>query len=313
MTAQAKKKGNAGKKSLTIYEEEVMGDLVHIGKCFGKRTKEQYEERKRYWLSTVDERTERKAGDRIICGYCGSLISVDMPEFNFYIKAYCDCREKKVKEDERQALARKRVSEYRAENTMLIPVELQGADFIKCLTERYTPRYLETCQVLERYCKSYHNALEDGRGVWLHGGCDTGKTYLAVCMLKTLQEQGYTCLFTSQYRIAEEFRDTYNAKSEITERELMTKYAYVDCLIIDYFTKIKAGRKKEDVWFMDKLNELIKRRTDKHKPSIITSRNSLRELYVDDGLPAPIVEKLKRTMYAVELTDNKRIPVQQRI
>ena len=277
------------------------------------RTKEQYEASKRYWLSTVDERTERKAGDRIICGSCGSLISVDMPEMNFYVKAYCGCREKKVQEDERQALARKRASEYRAENSMLIPVELQGADFIKCLTERYTSRYLETCQELERYCRHFYNELEKGRGVWLYGGCDTGKTYLAVCMLKTLQEQGYTCLFTSQYRIAEEFRDTYNAKSEITDRELMTKYAYVDCLIIDDFTRIKAGRKKEDLWFMDKLNELIKRRTDKHKPFIITSRESLKKLYAEDGIPLSIAEKLKRTMYGVELTDNKRVPVQQRI
>ena len=277
------------------------------------RTKEQYEASKKYWLSTVDERTERKAGERIICGSCGSLISVDMPEMNFYVKAYCGCREKKVQEDERQALARKRASEYRAENSMLIPVELHGADFIKCLTERYTSRYLETCQELERYCRNFYNALEDGRGVWLYGGCDTGKTYLAVCMLKILQEQGYTCLFTSQYRIAEEFRDTYNAKSEITDRELMTKYAYVDCLIIDDFTRIKAGRKKEDLWFMDKLNELIKRRTDKHKPFIITSRESLKKLYAEDGIPLSIAEKLKRTMYGVELTDNKRVPVQQRI
>jgi DNA replication protein DnaC len=277
------------------------------------RTKEQYEASKRYWLSTVDERTERKAGDRIICGSCGSLISVDMPEINFYVKAYCGCREKKKREEEIRAQAIKRASEYRAENAMMIPIEVQGADFTKCLTERYTSRYLETCQELERYCKKYNNALEDGRGVWLHGGCDTGKTYLSVCMLKTLQEQGYTCLFTSQYRIAEEFRDTYNADSSITERELMRKYSYVDCLIIDDFTKMKAGRKKEDLWFMDKINEIIKRRTDRHKPFIITSRESLKKLYTEDNIPLSIAEKLKRAMYSVELTDNKRVPVQQSI
>ena len=277
------------------------------------RTKERYEASKRYWLSTVDGVKDRKAGDRIICGFCGSEISVDMPEYNFYIKAKCDCRERKERKEELDALARKRASEYRAENSVLIPVELQGADFTKCLTEMYTSRYLETCQELERYCRNFYNELEKGRGVWLYGGCDTGKTYLAVCMLKILQEKGHTCLFTSQYRIAEEFRDTYNAKSEITERELMSKYAYVDCLIIDDFTKIKAGRKKEDLWFMDKLNELIKRRTDKHKPFIITSRESLKKLYTDDDIPLSIAEKLKRTMYGVELTDNKRVPVQQRI
>lgn len=277
------------------------------------RTKEQYEASKRYWLSTVNERTERKAGDRILCGSCGALISVDMPEMNFYVKAYCGCREKKEREEEKRAQAIKRANEYRAENNFLIPVEVQDADFTKCLTDRYTPRYLEICENLERYCRTFSVALENGRGIWLNGAGDTGKTYLAVCMLKTLQNNGYTCLFTSQYRMAEDFRATYNSTSDVTERELMNKYSFVDCLIIDDFTEMKSGRKKEDSWFSEKINELVKRRTDKHLPTIVTSRKTLRALYAVDAIPAPIAEKFKRTMYSVELTDNKRSPVQQRI
>ena len=290
-----------------------MGDLVHVGRYIGSRTKEQYEERKRFWLSTVDEKTERKAGDRILCGLCGSLISVDMPEMNFYVKARCGCRSKREEAERRQEEARERAKRYRNENEMLIPIDAQGADFYKCLDEKYTQHYLAVCEDLEKYCRTFGISLETGQGLWIYGPADSGKTYLAVCMLKTLQNNGYTCLFTSQYRIAEEFRDTYNAISDVTERELMNKYAFVDCLIIDDFTEMKLGRKKEDAWFIGKINELIKRRTDKHMPTIVTSRKTLRELYAGDAIPASMAEKFKRTMYSVELTDNKRVPVQQRI
>lgn len=290
-----------------------MGDLVHVSRYIGSRTKEQYEERKMFWLSTVDEKTERKAGDRILCGLCGSLISVDMPEMNFYVKARCGCQAKREQEEKRQRQARERANYYRAENNFLIPVDVQDADFHKCLTVRYSPHYLEVCEELERYCCTFAVMLENGRGIWLHGAGDTGKTYLAVCMLKTLQNNGYTCLFTSQYRMAEDFRATYNSTSDVTERELMNKYSFVDCLIIDDFTEMKSGRKKEDLWFSEKINELVKRRTDKHLPTIVTSRKTLRALYAVDAIPAPIAEKFKRTMYSVELTDNKRSPVQQRI
>ena len=287
-----------------------MAELLRVGATMKGRTVADYKQSKKYWLSTVDGVKDRKADDRIYCGACNSVISVDMPEYNFYIKAKCSCRQKKEETENRQRIIRERANEYRAENEYLVPIEVKDAAFENCLTEKFTPRYLEICEDMERYCRTFNRALDNGRGIWIHGGADTGKTYLAVCMMKMLQNNGYTCLFTTQYRIAEEFRTTYNTASDKTERDVMAKYTFVDCLIIDDFTEMKTGRKKEDVWFNDKLTEIVKRRADKHKPIIVTCRKLIKDFHASESIPPSMAEKMKRTMFSLEMTENKRKSVQ---
>ena len=147
----------------------------------------------------------------------------------------------------------------------------------------------------------------------MYGGFDTGKTYLAAAILKTLQSEGVLCTFTTMERILEELKATYNNGATATEQGVMASYANVDCLILDDFAGIKSSRRGVENWASDRFCEIIKRRYEQNLPTVITSRRSIKELATDGLLPREIVDKLVNKMVPLQLIENQRRARQQEI
>lgn len=292
-----------------------MGELKHIGSDIESIhfTREKYEERKAYWLSTIDKENEYTVLGRIYCRHCGKEKSLDMPERNFYTKCPCVCQSQKAEQERAMQERTEKVKAYKAINERSLPAEVRGASFYGIVDAKSSENYINVCGRCEKFSNNFEAIKQSGRGVWLYGGFDTGKTYLAVAMLKALQSNGVLCLFTTMERILEELKATYNNGATSTEQGVMSKYAKVDCLILDDFTGIKQSRKGVDNWAADKFCEIVKRRTDKNLPTAITSRNSIRELATEGLIPREIVDKLVNKMVPMLLTECQRRAQQQSI
>lgn len=293
-----------------------MSDLIHIGETLNNRvcfSAEYYAKRKAYWLSTINERIERTAGGRIYCNFCGKEKSLDIPERNFYTKCACDCERRREEQEEMRRDRIEKTKMYQALNERTLPAEVRGASFFGIVSAKSSENYINVCERCEKFCHNFQAVKQSGRGIWLYGEFDTGKTYLAAAILKTLQSEGVLCTFTTMERILEELKATYSNTATTTEQGVMASYAKVDCLILDDFTGIKSSRKGVENWASDRFCEIIKRRHEQHLPTVITSRKSIRDLATDGLLPREIVDKLVNKMVAMQLTENQRRVVQEKI
>lgn len=292
-----------------------MGELRHIGTDIKSEifTRERYEERKKHWLSTIDADNEYVLFDKIYCKHCRKEKSLDMPERNFYTKCPCPCESQKEKFERERQERMERAKAYQAINERTLPAEVRGASFYRIVDRTSSENYITICERCEKFCYNFQAVKQSGRGIWLYGGFDTGKTYLAAAILKTLQSEGVLCTFTTMERILEELKATYNNAATATEQGVMANYAKVDCLILDDFTGIKSSRKGAENWAADRFCEIIKRRYEQHLPTVITSRRSIKELATDGLLPREIVDKLVNKMVPLQLIESQRRATQQEI
>ena len=292
-----------------------MGELKHVGADMKSEifTPEKYAERKKHWLSTIDEKNEYVVLDKIFCKHCNKEKSLDMPERNFYTKCPCPCESQKAKLELERRDRIERAKVYQEINARLLPAEVRDATFYGIVDSNSSEKYITVCERCEKFCRNFQAVKQSGRGIWLYGAFDTGKTYLAAAILKALQSEGVLCMFTTMERILEELKATYNSTATATEQGVMASYTKADCLILDDFTGIKSSRKGVENWAADRLCEIIKRRDEQHLPTVITSRRSIKELATDGLLPREIVDKLVNKMVPLQLIESQRRARQQEI
>lgn len=131
--------------------------------------------------------------------------------------------------------------------------------------------------VASRAARGYASSFNVDRSNWMliHGGCGTGKSFLACCIVNAVIDKGYTARFTSISAIE---RRLWNAadKSEIYE-ELKCP----DLLVIDDLCAERQTDYTTDVTY-----NVIDTRLRCGRPAIITTNLTAAELMNPQTLPA---------------------------
>ena len=282
----------------------MLESLESIDKEFGYATPESYHAKKKYWLSHVDQKKGYVVGDMIFCIHCREKISVDIPNRTYFMGS-CSCQERKQKAEEARRAKMERARKYHEHNVELIPIDCQGARFSRIIRkDERSDEYVASCVRCEKFCRNFEEVKKKGRGIWLYGPSEAGKTYLTVAMLFALQEEGVPAIFTSAERILEEIKATYR-KDGNSASNVFAKYTTVDCLFVDNFRGFKGGKKGADGWASDQFNEIIRRRYEQNRPTVITSRSSIRDLFVDGLITQDVVDKLLNKQVQIEITGNR--------
>jgi DNA replication protein DnaC len=145
--------------------------------------------------------------------------------------------------------------------------------FIDCTLEDYVPNYSGNNPTLNaailqarNFVKAYPHETY-GKGLMLVGEIGTGKTHLAVAILKALiTERGAKALFYDCATLLDDLKNTYERKVDVTEREMLMPIYEADVLLLD-----ELGAAKVTDWGSDTIARVINARYNDSRTTIVTT------------------------------------------
>jgi DNA replication protein DnaC len=104
-------------------------------------------------------------------------------------------------------------------------------------------------------------------GLLLTGPCGTGKTHLAISVLKELiTERGLTCLFYDFQDLLKEIQGSYGPESTLRENQILQPVFTADVLLLD-----DLGAQKPTAWVRDTVGHIINHRYNNRRVSLFTT------------------------------------------
>jgi DNA replication protein DnaC len=123
------------------------------------------------------------------------------------------------------------------------------------------PRRYEHCE-LTSYTTDFH-----GTGLLIIGKIGTGKTHLAVGIIKELiLNKGISCLFYDYRELLKEIQNSYNAAVQTTELDVLRPVFETDVLVLD-----ELGAVKPTEWVWDTVSLILNTRYNDNRTTIITT------------------------------------------
>jgi len=104
------------------------------------------------------------------------------------------------------------------------------------------------------------------RGLLFMGTVGVGKTHLAVSILKSLTERGFSCLFYEFGELLKEIRDSYNPTTNSSELGVLAPVLEAEVLVLD-----EIGASKPTDWVRDTMAHIINTRYNDRKLTIFTT------------------------------------------
>jgi DNA replication protein DnaC len=107
----------------------------------------------------------------------------------------------------------------------------------------------------------------DGMGFLIIGKIGTGKTHLAVGIIKELiLDRGISCLFYDYRELLKEIQNSYNAAVQTTELDVLRPVFDTDVLVLD-----ELGAVKPTEWVWDTVSLILNTRYNDNRTTIITT------------------------------------------
>ncbi len=114
---------------------------------------------------------------------------------------------------------------------------------------------------------------ETKKGLLFIGCTGSGKTHLAVGILKAIIEKGYTGYYGNVVDFLAALRNTFSGDSTVKEMDIFDKFMAVDFLVLD-----DIGAEKPSDWMRDRLYMLVNRRYESNLPILVTTNKDIVEL-----------------------------------
>lgn len=107
----------------------------------------------------------------------------------------------------------------------------------------------------------------DGTGLLITGNIGTGKTHLAVGIIKELiLNRGVSCLFYDYRELLKEIQNSYNSTVQTTELDVLRPVFEADVLLLD-----ELGAVKPTEWVWDTVSLILNSRYNDSRATIITT------------------------------------------
>lgn len=217
------------------------------------------------------------------CDGCGEKVSVTEMAIaggpdkgkieRFYLG--CKCVDRFLAE---RVIANERKAKMNRAKEVFDQNSLVNQSLLKATFANYEPPTEELSNAKRKlfvYVQEFN--AKEGRNLLLTGTYGTGKSHLSFSAARQLMENGHTALFLSVPKLLTKIKETYNAKAQFSENDLLDYIANVDLLVLDDLGAEYTNKRNEsDNWTQTKLFEVIDSRSGKH--TIYTTNLSSAEL-----------------------------------
>ncbi|MCU1283674.1 MAG: replication protein DNAC-like protein [Acidobacteriales bacterium] len=116
----------------------------------------------------------------------------------------------------------------------------------------------------EHYVEEYP-AIEPP-GLILTGNSGTGKTHLAIGIIKELTKKGIDCVFADFRDLLKQVRQTYNSQTSNTEMSTLKPFLTAEVLVLD-----DIGAEKDSEWVEETVGYILNDRYNNKKAVILTT------------------------------------------
>jgi DNA replication protein DnaC len=189
------------------------------------------------------------------------LDPVSEQPFCFYCR-YIAAEDKILAEQTLEAHARmtKRKVKDAFDQNSLVNENLKRASF-----DTYIPpskELVEAKQKIMDFVRLFNP--KESKNLLLVGTYGTGKSHLSYAATKSLLDAGHSCLFLSVPKLLTKIKETYNAKSKLSEEDLFEYIQQVDLLVLDDLGAEYTNKRNEnDNWAQTKIFEVVDSRAGK--------------------------------------------------
>ncbi|MCG2102885.1 ATP-binding protein [Staphylococcus epidermidis] len=227
------------------------------------------------------------------CDRCGNRYDYYQFEDGTEFRYGCDC--------EAIRMAKESTNNYKAKRQRdsiesVFKQSLTNDDLLEANFDNYKPpnnELLEAKQTIQKYAANF--SRDKPKSLFLQGSFGIGKSHLAMSVVREVKKKGYTALFIDVSELVTAYRDTYNKKSETTEKQLDQLIKNVDLLVIDdYGTALSQ-------YGISKMFSVANLRTGKN--NIITSNNEASELAKTKDM-AKIFSRLMKNTEVIKMRGN---------
>lgn len=120
--------------------------------------------------------------------------------------------------------------------------------------------HLKAC----RFAQDYDP--REGTGILFTGTIGSGKTHLAVGVIKELMGKGVSCLFYDYRELLKEIQHSYNSTVQTTELDILRPVFETEVLVLD-----ELGAIKPTEWVGDTVSIILNARYNESRTTIITT------------------------------------------
>lgn len=223
-------------------------------------------------FSVVSKNSAKQGVDDGLCPICfGSGIEI-VPGNG---ARPCQCRVKQHKEN--------------AADRLNIPKR-----YAECHFHNYAPEHSSQKAALTLASKLSLEFPAIERGLLFMGTVGVGKTHLAISILKSLSEKGFSSYFCEFGTLLKEIQGSYNPVSQTSELQLLAPLFESDVLVLD-----ELGASKPTEWVRDTLAYIINTRYNDKKLTIFTTNylDAREEKTTEDTLDERIGVRLRSRLH----------------
>ena len=173
-----------------------------------------------------------------------------------------------------------------------------------CTLDNFDVMFPSSTRALDRALITARKFVEqypvEKEGMLFWGGCGTGKTHLAIAVLKELiMKKAVTCLFRGYSALLKQIQATYSRQITadgdtavvLTEYSILRDVTEAEVLVLD-----DLGAEKSSEWALSMLYHVINERYNAHLTTIITTN-----LPWDEQQGAPPIEKMTTAQKAMRV------------
>ena len=212
-------------------------------------------------------------------------VEIDMPGGTVITLGCPECARERDEELDREEREREVMSIAEVMRSANIEPEYYGATIDTYQAD--TPEQVKAVQTVKRLIAG------EIQQIVMTGSNGTGKTHLAICAVKELGGKIFT-----MYEITTRIRQSYTARADETELEIVDELARLPMLAID-----EVGRTKGSDAELNWLSYIIDKRHTRGLPTIIISNKHVRKHCPSGGCPDCLENYLSGDVMS-RLTDN---------